>query len=306
MNIKDATKQFLISRLALNCRPSTIRSYTLSLESFVAFVGSSRSITDVTPSLVRDYCFSCIGHLQASSINRQRAAILACLRWLEIELEQEELIPHINWRRRVPVLKEDSKDPRHLSTQESERLLAAVPILRRGSQLLLTRDRTIICVLLDSGLRRSELCNIRVSDVDIANRSVRITKSKGRRERTVFYGSTTDRYLHTYLRERRAYLGQRTSDALWITRTRSRLSHQELYDIVKDLSEIASVPDCGVHSLRHTCATMLLNNGYPLAYVQMILGHASVVMTQRYLHLVHGDISNAYKTACPVDKLRLA
>jgi site-specific recombinase XerD len=299
MNINTAIEEFLASRLVAGCRPSTVKSYTRTLSTLAKHLGSDIEMKAITPMTLRGYLAELAETLKPSSINNSRRVLLTFLRFCEVE----DILPAQNWSARIPRVKTDQTEPRHLSEEECERLVSAVDIYRRGQRLLASRDKALLYMLLDTGLRRVECISLKLTDIDMVTRTVRVTISKSRKSRVTFYGEKTEKALKTYLKQRRAYLGDREREYLWITRTRSRLSHQELYDIIQELARISQIPRLGVHSLRHTCATLLLKNGYPLSYVQAVLGHSTPVITQKYTHLASTDLSDRYSLASPVDNL---
>ena len=299
--MNNIIEEFLTSRLISNCRPSTLRSYTRTMNSLANYMGQSATASDLTPTLVKNYMGERAKSLRATSLNGIRRVLIAFLHWCE----SEGLIQVQNWGKRLPKIKEDSADPRHLTAEECARLLSAVEIRRRGNPLLAARDRAMLCLLMDTGLRRAEICALRLPDADPVAQSVTVRISKSRKSRTVYFGDTTSQAVKHYLRARKAYLHKlkRDVDHLWITRTCGQLSCQELYDTVKKLAKLSRMPHLGVHSLRHTCATLLLRNGYPLPYVQAQLGHSSPIITQRYLHMSSDDLHDKYQGMSPVDNL---
>ena len=174
------------------------------------------------------------------------------------------------------------KLPDVLTRSELERLLAA-PDTRTWSG---ARDRAILEVLYGAGLRVSELCDLRVSDVDLdaaPPATVRVRLGKGSKDRCSLLG-------HSGLAAVADYLGrfpERPSPGkvLFVSRTGRRLDRSSVYRIVRASARAAGLRAVHPHTLRHSFATHLLEGGAGLAEIGELLGHASLSSTEVYLHV---------------------
>jgi integrase/recombinase XerD len=172
--------------------------------------------------------------------------------------------------------------PRSLTEDEVESLLAAPQV----ADPLGHRDRTMLEVLYATGLRVSELVNLRHSQVSLNQGVIRIL-GKGNRERLIPLGEEAMRWLGEFARGPRGeILLERQSDYLFPTRRGERMTRQAFWHIIKRYARKAGVnKELSPHTLRHAFATHLLNHGADLRVVQMLLGHSDLSTTQIYTHV---------------------
>jgi integrase/recombinase XerD len=172
--------------------------------------------------------------------------------------------------------------PKSLSEEEVESLLAA-PVV---NDPLGNRDRTMLEVLYATGLRVSELVNLRHGQVNINQGVLRIL-GKGNRERLIPLGEEAVRWLIEFSSGARGeILLERQTDYLFPTRRGDRMTRQAFWHIIKRYARKAGVAkELSPHTLRHAFATHLLNHGADLRVVQMLLGHSDLSTTQIYTHV---------------------
>ncbi|RMF95938.1 MAG: site-specific tyrosine recombinase XerD [Gammaproteobacteria bacterium] len=172
--------------------------------------------------------------------------------------------------------------PTALSEAQVESLLAAPDV----SDPLGHRDRTMLELLYATGLRVSELINLRQSEINLNQGVLRIT-GKGDRERLIPIGEEAQRWLREFLSGPRVeILLERQTDYLFPTRRGDRMTRQAFWHIIKRYAKKAEIKTrLSPHTLRHAFATHLLNNGADLRVVQMLLGHSDLSTTQIYTHV---------------------
>ncbi len=172
--------------------------------------------------------------------------------------------------------------PKSLTEEEVDALLGA-PVV---SDPLGNRDRTMLEVLYATGLRVSELVNLRYSQVNLNQGVIRIM-GKGDRERLIPLGEEAVRWLNEFARAARGeILLERQTDYLFPTRRGDRMTRQAFWHIIKRYARKAGVDrELSPHTLRHAFATHLLNHGADLRVVQMLLGHSDLSTTQIYTHV---------------------
>ncbi|MBX5463841.1 MAG: site-specific tyrosine recombinase XerD [Steroidobacteraceae bacterium] len=172
--------------------------------------------------------------------------------------------------------------PKSLTEEEVEALLAAPAV----NDPLGNRDRTMLEVLYATGLRVSELVNLRGTQVNLNQGVIRIM-GKGNRERLIPLGEEAVRWLTEFSRGPRAeILLERQTDYLFPTRRGDRMTRQAFWHIIKRYARKAGVnKELSPHTLRHAFATHLLNHGADLRVVQMLLGHSDLSTTQIYTHV---------------------
>ena len=151
------------------------------------------------------------------------------------------------------------------------------------------RNKLIIYLLLDTGVRVSELVNIKVSDIDIEERIIRVL-GKGSKERFVFFTSKTKELLVSYLSKRKE---NALVNNLLINYKGEKLTERSVQKIIKLVGEKIGL-DIHPHLLRHTFATDLLNKGADIRMIQELLGHENLDTTQIYTHVSNSRVKEVY------------
>lgn len=171
------------------------------------------------------------------------------------------------------------------------------------------RDRAMILLLVDTGIRVSELCKLTAGDIDRITGHIEIIQGKGGKSRTVRAERRTIRAIWSYLATREEDL---PDDAPLFAAKRTDgeiedkpLSRHAILRLLKRLGERAKVRDVNVHRFRHTFAIEYLRNGGDIYTLQLLLGHSSLDMVRRYLLIVQADIDTQHRSASPVANWRL-
>jgi integrase/recombinase XerD len=186
--------------------------------------------------------------------------------------------------------------PRSVGEGEVEALLQSPDI----DKPLGMRDRTMLEVLYATGLRVSELVDLRMDQIDLQQGLVRIV-GKGDRERLVPLGEEAQDWLEKYFQDaRKNILGERQSAYAFPTRRSERMTRQAFWHIIKRYAQRAGISrGLSPHHLRHAFATHLLNHGADLRVVQMLLGHSDVSTTQIYTHVARERLKSMHSTHHP-------
>jgi integrase/recombinase XerD len=187
--------------------------------------------------------------------------------------------------------------PKAIPYEEVERLLAAP-----DDSLLGRRDRAILETLYGSGLRITELINLDVDDLDVDGRMVLVRSGKGARSRRIPLGQAASS-IAGYLNGPRSELAKRsrsTRGALFLNARGGRLSRQGCWKILKGHAVTAGIGDkVSPHTLRHSCATHMLDGGADIRVVQELLGHASLATTQVYTLVSDQRLREVYLASHP-------
>ncbi len=188
------------------------------------------------------------------------------------------------------------KLPDTLTENDVEQLLQA-PDIRSAEGL---RDRVLLEVLYASGLRVSELVNLRLQQLNLERGLLRIS-GKGNKERLVPLGEEAQQWLKKYLTSARAMiLKKQQSDAVFVTRRGGAMSRQAFWYLIKRYAKQAGIgKKLSPHTLRHAFATHLLNHGADLRVVQMLLGHSSLSTTQIYTHVAKARLQALHQQYHP-------
>jgi site-specific recombinase XerD len=168
------------------------------------------------------------------------------------------------------------------------------------------RDHTIILTLLDTGLRVSELCHLKLEDVWLEEGLVKVL-GKGNKERLIPIGKQVQRCLWRYLSRYRPEPLAVSGNVLFLTKDGRPLNKDRVEKIMTGYGRRAGLTGvrCSPHTLRHSAAVRFLRNGGDVFSLQRLLGHASLEMTRRYCELADSDVKRAHLTASPVDNLYL-
>ena len=183
---------------------------------------------------------------------------------------------------RLKSAKQAQRFPKTLSEAQVEALLAAPDV----ATPLGLRDRTMLEVMYASGLRVSELVDLKSVEVSLNEGVLRIT-GKGSKTRLVPFGAEAREWIERYLSQARgAILGAQVADALFVTARGAAMTRQMFWVLVKKHAQKADIhAPLSPHTLRHAFATHLLNHGADLRVVQLLLGHADISTTQIYTHV---------------------
>ncbi len=166
------------------------------------------------------------------------------------------------------------------------------------------RDRCLLLVLLDTGVRAGELCRLRRQDINLENGEVSVKPYHvGKtRPRTVYLGKETRKLLWKYLVTREDL---RPDDPLFVTIEGNPLCPRQMEKVITNLAERGDVQDAHPHKFRHTFAIQYLRNGGDVFTLQRLLGHATLEMTRRYVAIAQCDTADAHRRASPVDRWKL-
>ena len=188
-----------------------------------------------------------------------------------------------------------------LSVEDVEAILReAEPITAPG-----LRDRAMLELLYSTGLRRMEVPNLALYDVDLRRRLVFVREGKGRKDRVVPLGDRAVAWVTKYLVEGRPALMAADTEALFISDYGEAITPEYLADKVKRYMEFAGIHRPGAtHLLRHACATHMLENGADIRYIQALLGHASVATTEIYTHVSIDKLQQIHAATHPAKLTR--
>jgi integrase/recombinase XerD len=177
--------------------------------------------------------------------------------------------------------------PQFLSEEEMERLLFAPDIKTDVG----VRDRAMLEILYAAGLRVSEMCGLRTSDIDL-NAALLTCFGKGSKQRRIPIGKSAVHWLQRYLSVRKQ-LGSEGRPELFLHKG-GRMTRQTAWALIKTYAAQAGVPDISPHTLRHSFGTHLMQHGADSRSVQALLGHADISTTEIYTHITDLHMRRAY------------
>jgi len=163
------------------------------------------------------------------------------------------------------------------------------------------RDKAILLLLLDTGIRASELCDLRIEDLNERTSTIKVF-GKGSKERVLYISSRTHKALWRYLLQRR---GAEPYEHLFVGRFGDPLTASGLYQLIRKLGKKAEIPNAYPHRFRHTFAINFLRNGGDVYTLQSYLGHASLDMVKEYLRISQVDLKRVHYRVSPVTNWNL-
>lgn len=323
MGLKKAILGFVQAKEAEALSPRTIQSYQLHLETWAQYMGE-RSVNGITAQDVRAYLAYLRTEyvpkrfngkttpLSQKSLRNVYITLSSFFAWASEELQAPDPMDAVT----APKFQHPEVEP--FTLEHVEALLKAAEFSREADtrdrrrfvrrRPTALRDRAIILILLDTGMRASELCAVDIGDVDQKTGKIAIKHgaeggAKGGKGRFVYLGKAARRALWRYLTSRED--GDRPDAPLLTTGLDRRLGKNALLQLINSLGEKAQVQHCYPHRFRHTFAITFLRSGGDIFTLQKLLGHSSLDMVKHYARVAQVDIEQAHRRASPADNWRL-
>ena len=289
MNIEEFLNYLEYER---NYSYNTIIAYKNNINKFFLYCNDNgiKNINNIDYNFIRRYIsYLYDNNYQAKSISRMISAIRSYFKYL-----QKENKIKINPLDLITSPKLEKKLPKYLTINEIEKILNAVPLDDKIS----IRDAFILELLYVSGIRVSELTNIKLEDINNDENKIKIM-GKGSKERIVFYGTRCRDLLNKYLSVRGEFL-KYPNDYLILSNMGRKINTREIRNIINRIKVKAGVDiNISPHTFRHTFATHMLNEGADLRSVQELLGHENLSTTTIYTHLTNEKMRRTYLNTHP-------
>lgn len=271
---------------------NTISSYMRDLRQFASYAGDRQlKPQDVTQTHISTYLSFLSGQGKSSAtVSRSLASIKGFFHYLLNQNVVEE-----NPALHVTAEKTEKKLPQVLTGKEVERLLAQP----KCNDMKGYRDKAMLELLYATGIRVTELISLNITDVNLAGNFIRC-ESKGKERVIPLYPAAVDA-LAVYMQNiRPKMIANMDEQALFVNVSGDRMSRQGFWKIVKSYQEKAEIDkDITPHTLRHSFATHLLENGADLHAIQEMMGHSDISSTQVYAQLVKQHLKTVYNKAHP-------
>lgn len=289
MNLSDAISLFLIHcRLERGLSSLTRTAYQLDLNQFLERQQKDvpLAVENIHKDIIRDH----LGWLEQGYKPRSIKRKLATLKSFFAFLEHEEIVDNSPFRKMRLKIKQAKNLPRTISVSSIVQLLDCAYDNKKtatvGSKSFYDalRDIAVLETLFSTGVRVSELCKLKLQDVDIANRQI-LVMGKGKRERVI---PLCDEAVVQALAEYKEHFADhhKPDTAFFLNRDRRPLSDQSVRQIIKKYQKQSRIPEEATpHMFRHTIATLMLENGVDIRNIQTFLGHSSLAVTEIYTHV---------------------
>ena len=273
----------------------TVNAYQKDVLSFQEFLSDNHnnvSLEEVVYPLIRSWIvFLVENNISNKSVNRKIASLKSFYKFL-LKIKQIEV---------NPLLKHKSlKTPKKVQIPFSEKEIEHVFNLDQFSNDFEgVRNQLILELFYATGMSRAELINLKISNIDFANSTIKVV-GKRNKERVIPLLLCTKELLKKYLTFRSDKVNLSFSDVLILSKTGNKISESFVYRLINDyFSRVSLKVKKSPHVLRHSFATHLLNNGADLNSVKELLGHASLSSTQIYTHSSLAELKKVYQDAHP-------
>ena len=271
------------------------------LEKFMVYLKNDFRITKVATTPIKPK------KLSVKSLSNAHCALTVFWKWVSKEYGIKN--PFL-----VSPIKSYTKPIQPLKGEEIEKLLLACRQSRKepknqqaynSKRSTYKRDKAILLILLDTGIRVSELCDISIDDVNLESGRIFVT-GKGNKSRFVFLGKISRQAIWSYVAERFPNHEPPKDEPLFVERYGMyRLTRQGVLQLVRRLGTKAGIKGVHPHRFRHTFAVEFLRNGGNVFELQQLLGHSDLEMSRRYVKLAQVDLETSARRASPADKWRL-
>jgi integrase/recombinase XerD len=287
--LQQVSDAFMFSRQVQRFSDRTLEDYGLTLRRFSAFIGPGTDFKTINVQQVRDFMAG-LDHLSNKSLLNVHTALSSLWTWAVAEgLAGEHLL------RRIRRPKAEQMATQIFTQDEIKKLLATA-----SAGPFKERDRAILLILVDTGIRASEIAGLTIGDLQPTQLRV---MGKGSKQRLVPMSRRTMTALIDYLATRGGKLP--VVQPLFLTSEGNGLTRYALGKIIKRLGEKGGVQDAHPHRFRHTFAVNYLRNGGSSIALQDALGHSTVEMSSHYAHLAEVDLVDIHKIVSPVENWRL-
>jgi len=294
-DLNGQLKAFLLSCKVDDLSPVTLKDYEQKIGTFVSFCSDigARAPNEVTVNHVRMFLLKLQDRCKPHSIHDYYGCVKRFFNWMVLEGALEHN-PMSNIR--------PPRYPRELISPFKVEHIRDLLLLCDQDKFLGIRNRAIILVFLDTGLRLSELAGIQLSDMDFDRGLIKVM-GKGAKERVVGIGRTAQKAILKYLLIRRD-----DHPCLWVTEEQRPMQFRGIQIMIRRLGKRAGLKNvrCSPHTFRHTFGTRAMLNGASEREVQLLLGHNSDRMTKRYTATITSEnVVSRHSQFSPVDKMNL-
>lgn len=296
---------YIMSLGARHLSQNTIDDYSRTLRKFAAFLGDDLYVHEITVRDIERFLFS-NKKLSNKTILNYYIGLSSLWTWLIAE----EIVPE-NIVRKLKPPKPEKKEVIPLNEQEVKAIMSVLNrskiYIRQGQSVdhslgSYERNRAIILLMLDTGVRASELCDLKIEDVDNRNNRIFVRQGKGMKERLLPFSPRTGQMIWRYLATRER---SDPTDPLFVGRLNRPVTRTKLAEMFRGIGKRAGVANVHPHRFRHTFAIQYLRNGGNAYTLQAMLGHSTLETVKIYLRLAQIDVDMVHRKASPVDNWRL-
>ncbi len=305
LKLSQALQGFFLTQQARRLSSHTINDYSVTLTRFKSYLEKDYFVEDITSKHVENFLAQQT-HLSKKTLLNYYTGLAAFYTWAVKE--------HVASRHIVRDVDPPKPEIREVVPYSEGEVRAMLNALHRSKRFATKgkkvqdrglphpeRNRAIILLLLDTGIRAEELCTIKIGSLDKRNQRIRVF-GKGAKERYVIFSARTHQAIWRYLMTRE---DAKDSDYLFVTELGRQITRDRLLDILQNIGARAAVSSVTVHRFRHTFAIQYLRNRGDPYTLQRMLGHSTLEMIKRYLAIAQTDVEAAHRLASPVENWTL-
>jgi integrase/recombinase XerD len=287
--------------------PGTIKRHGYFLSRLLAYLEEQgvHEITAVTKDTIQDYqarLYETVNSRgEPNSVFHQNNNLKAIKGFFRFLVENNYLVG--DPARDVSYARTPKRLPRSILTGPEAKKVIHAPNTKTATGY---RDRAIIEVFYSTGIRRNELINLELADVDYHEGFVRVNSGKGSKDRVVPIGKIACKYVENYVKAVRPMLVKNPTDNhLFLTMNGTKISENRVWQLIKIYSKKTKIKkNITTHTFRHTCATLMLKNKANIRHIQELLGHSSLESTQVYTRVSITDLKEVHSKCHPREKDR--
>ena len=293
MNRIDAViEEFLMDGEGRGLSPCTLKAYRAALVTFQRFAqeAGTLDLTEVTTAQLRAFAVQCLADVSPGAAHARLRPLKTLLRWTVTEgLLQEDPMKRVRLPR-LPDVPLCVVKPAQFRKLEAAAKFTEKPL----------RDTAILSVLFDTGMRASELCDLKLDDLQPGG-FLTIQQGKGGKSRTVPISRDTLKSLRAYLSRERP---DTTLEELFLVSEDGPMNRGTLTQLMRRLCRTAGLPVIGPHAFRRGFVVAFIQQGGDAFSAQRILGHTTLIMTNRYARMDADDLRATHRRASPVSGLK--
>ncbi len=308
VTINHLIEKYRESMKVRNLAEKTITGVIRYLNKFFEYMEKEHTVTEldqITKDVIYDYQVYQYEKTNKSgklnSVAEQNNAIKPVKQFFRFLKEYDYIVS--NPACGIAYAKEPKRLPRGVLSQSEARKILHAPDITCAIGY---RDRTVMELLYTSGIRKSEVINLKLTDIDYDDGLLRIGQGKGKKDRIVPIGKIACRYLENYVKSvRPEFIRDPYNDHLFLSMKGNRLSRNRVWELIKKYTRQAKIKkNVYPHTFRHSCATSMLKNKADIRSIQELLGHSSLDSTQVYTKITITDLKEIHTRCHPREKDR--
>lgn len=305
MDVKNPAQEYLKHLQARNCSPHTVKNSKSVLKLFAGFLEEEGivEIDQLTREVLEDYQQELAFTLTATGkplAVRTQGKRLSVIKGFSRYLKEHDYLIH-DPGAIIKLPRQAKQLPRAILDEPEIKKLIAAPDTRTNRGY---RNRVIVELLYDTAIRRSEIADVKITDIDLDGGFL-LVRGKGNKERVVPVSGRVSGLVRNYiLAVRPAFINGDDPAYLILNRWGRRMDANGVWAVVKRCGKLAKLDKVTTHTLRHTCATHMLRNGAPIRHIQEMLGHESLETTMIYTHVTINDLKEIHAKYHPSERMQ--